>query len=340
MPGGRACSRRYSLHKLYINRAPSSVSQVGPDWSWPVDPSKYDRSSDLRPDEASALSYLVSRQRRCGHFPSWIQKSLLRLTIVIDAVMTAIDAPKQPRGGVLTVLILEMHQRQTAFWGWTQSEWLEILCASKETYERNHPTVIGDSRHFLVAGMYLLRVFDEFRKLGIIDRTALSCRIFGRWRVEGAIKRVVELIRSWGYGRSKAQEVQWAVCTALLANKSPHLEDLTVNLLEAERSATTVDSHRASIGVLSRALAGLGRPFRVTATTPVRGIHGMVSPPNGSSGWIDGAPPALCSPAVATGTIPTCSRRPGGSPGHIQIALRLTSGPANSRQSGWPWSAG
>jgi integrase len=258
MPGGRACSRRYSLHKLYINRAQSAVSQVGPDWSWPVDPSKYDRSSDLRPDEASALSYLVSRQRRCGHFPSWIQKSLLRLTIVIDAVMTAIDAPKQPRGGVLTVLILEMHQRQTAFWGWTQAEWLEILCASKETYERNHPTVIGDSRHFLVAGMYLLRAFDEFKKLGIIDRTALSCRIFGRWRVEGAIKRVVELIRSWGYGRSKTQEVQWAVCTALLANKSPHLEDLTVSLLEAERSATTVDSHRASIGVLSRALAGLG----------------------------------------------------------------------------------
>ena len=205
------------------------------------------------------------------------------------------------------------------------------------------PLVIGDSRHFLVAGMYLLRVFDEFRKLGIIDRTALSCRIFGRWRVEGAIKRVVELIRSWGYGRSKAQEVQWAVCTALLANKSPHLEDLTVSLLEAERSATTVDSHRASIGVLSRALAGLGiipqalpsRCHNPSAGNPRNGVA-----PNGSSGWIDGAPPALCSPAVATGTIPTCSRRPGGSPGHIQIALRLTNGPANSRQSGWPWSAG
>jgi len=258
MPGGLNCSRRFSLNKLYINGARPSVSEGKVDWSWPVDPSKYDRTPDLRADEGAALSYLVSRQRRCGHFPSWIEKGLLRLTTPIDAVMSAIGAPQQPRGGALTVLIVEMHQRQTAFWNWTPADWLEILCSSIEAFKTRHPTVMGHSRHFLVAGMYLLRTFDDFRKLGIIDRTALACRIFGRGRVENAIKRVVELISSWGYGRSKAQEVQWAVCTALLANKSPRLEDLTTDLLEAERSATTRYEHGASIGVLSRALAGLG----------------------------------------------------------------------------------
>ena len=74
-----------------------------------MDPSKHDRFSGLRTNEKSALAYLVARQRRCGHFPPWVEKSLYRLTIPIDEVMTVIRAPKQQRGGALTVLILEMH---------------------------------------------------------------------------------------------------------------------------------------------------------------------------------------------------------------------------------------
>ena len=99
------------MHKLHINSPYAPPNPEDTTWSWPLDPSKYDRSSALRADEKSALAYLVSRQRRCGHFPLWVEKSLHRLTTPIDEVMTTISAPKQPRGGALTVLILEMHQR-------------------------------------------------------------------------------------------------------------------------------------------------------------------------------------------------------------------------------------
>ena len=199
-----------------------------------MDPSKHDRFSGLRTDEKSALAYLVARQRHCGHFPPWVEKSLYRLTMPIDEVMTAIRAPQQPRGGALTVLILEMHQRQTSFWEWTRAEWLEIFCSSRKAFQKRYPTVMTFSRPILVAAMYLLQLFDGFRDLGIIDRTALASRIFGRARVESSIKRVVDLISSWGYTR-RGSDVQWAVCTALLANKSPILEHLTTDLLEAER---------------------------------------------------------------------------------------------------------
>jgi len=110
----------------------------------------------------------------------------------------------------------------------------------------------------LAAALYLLSLFDDFRKLGIIDRTALACRIFGRSRVQDAIQRVVDLIRSWGYGRFQAKDVQRAVCTVLMANKSPRLEDLSLDLLATERSVTHVRYRRASIIVLSRALTDLG----------------------------------------------------------------------------------
>ena len=245
------------MHKLHINSPYAPPNPEDTTWSWPLDPSKYDRSSALRADEKSALAYLVSRQRRCGHFPLWVEKSLHRLTTPIDEVMTTISAPKQPRGGALTVLILEMHQRQTAFWGWTRAEWLEIFCSSTKVYHQQYPTVMTFSRPVLVAATYLLQVFDGFRDLGIIDRTALASRVFGRARVESSIKKVVDLICSWGY-TLRGSDVQWAVCTALLANRSPSLENLTTDLLEAERKITKVHRRRAGIGVLSRALAGLG----------------------------------------------------------------------------------
>lgn len=245
------------MHKLYVNSPYPHRGQVDTAWSWPVDPSKYDRRSGIRAAERSALAYLVARQRRCGHFPPWVEKSLHRLTVPIDEVMTSIRAPKQPRGGALTVLILEMHQRQTSFWGWTRAEWLEIFCSSRKAYHERYPTVMTFSRPILMAAVYLLGLFDGFRDMGIIDRTALASRVFSRERVERSIKKVVDLIISWGYTR-RGCDVRWAVCMALLANKSPHLEDLTTDLLEAERNVTKVSSRRAGIGVLSRALAGLG----------------------------------------------------------------------------------
>jgi hypothetical protein len=243
----------------------------------------------LRAGEKSALAYLVARQRRCGHPPLWVEKTLHRLTTPIDEVTTCIRSPKQSRSGALTVLILEMHHRQTSFWRWTRREWLQIFCSSRKAFQERYSTgVTYNSRHILVAAMYLLRLFDSFRDLGIIDRTALACRIFGRERVERSIKRVVDLISSWGYTR-RGSDVQWAVCTALLANKSPRLEDLTTDLLEAERKVTKVGNRRAGIGVLSRALAGLSiipRPLPKRFRTRTMGDPQQGVPPEWAR-WVE-----------------------------------------------------
>jgi len=168
-----------------------------------------------------------------------------------------VKPPKQSWSGVIKVLIIEMHQRQSSYWAGTEDEWLEILCSTGKDFRKRYPRTNGHNRHLLVASTYLLRIFDDFRKLGIIDRTALASRIFGRSRVEDAVKRVIDLARSWGYAHWAAKDLQFAVCTMLLANKSPLLEELTLDGLESERKMTPVYNRRAAIGVLSRVLVGL-----------------------------------------------------------------------------------
>ena len=170
-----------------------------------------------------------------------------------------IETPKQARAGVLSTLILEMRQRNTSYWTWSEQDWLSILCSSTKAFRQRFPHTGGHTRHFLFVSLYFLRIFDDFRKLGIIDRTALACRIFGRNRVNGNLEKLINLVRSWGYGRfGGGKDIQWALCTVLLANQSPRLEDLTLAVLAAEGNATLVDYRIASITLLSRALAAMG----------------------------------------------------------------------------------
>jgi hypothetical protein len=81
--------------------------------------------------------------------------------------MEAIKPPSQSRAGAMTVMLIEMHKRRRAFWGWATDEWFEILCPSTRAFWKRYPHTNGHSRQMLVAGMYLLRMFDDFRKLGV-----------------------------------------------------------------------------------------------------------------------------------------------------------------------------
>jgi len=226
-------------------------------WKWPLDPQRYDRRPALRASEVAALGYLVARERPYGHFPEWVTRDLCRLTQPLNDVKQIVNPPKQSWGGVVSVLIVEMHRRRTSYWAWSEDDWIEILRLSTKDFLKHYPQTNGHNRHLLVASTYLLGTFGGFRKLGIIDRTALASRIFGRSRVENAVRRVVDLAQSWGYARWAAKDLQFAVCTMLLANKSPLLEELTRDRLEAERTMTPVYNRRAAISVLSRVLVGL-----------------------------------------------------------------------------------
>lgn len=217
----------------------------------------YDRNGKLRKNEMAALDHLVSRELY-GHFRGRVRSDLARLTQPILDVVAATGTPKQSGGGAMGALVLEMHRRQSSFWVWPRQVWLEILGPTARSFRVRYKWTTTHSRHALVTATYVLGLFDDFRALGIIDRTALACRIFGRERIESQIKTVIDVIRSRGFSRFKAKDVQWALCSVLLASKSPNLHDLTVEVLRAERDLTTVPNRSASIAALSSALKHLG----------------------------------------------------------------------------------
>jgi len=222
-----------------------------------VNPALYDRRGRLQKNEAAALEHLVSRQLY-GHFRGRVEDKLARLTQPILDVVAATGVPKQSGDGAIGALIFEMHRRRRSYWVWSREVWLEILCAQGQEFKNRYRWTTTHARHALVTATYLLGLFDDFRSLGIIDRTALACRVFGRERIETQIKQVIDTIRSWGFSRFMAKDVQWALCTVLLANKSPNLHDLSAEILSAERDVTTVHYRAASITILSSALKHLG----------------------------------------------------------------------------------
>lgn len=246
------------MNRLYINIGQPIVLEADQPWAWPIDPKQYDWTPDLRPDQKSALAYCTKRQRIYGDFPKWVHSAISPLLQPFQDILSAVGTPQQAHSGVLSVLILELQQRGVSYWVWTEQDWLSILCSSTKAFKQRFPHLSGHSRHFLFVSLYLLRIFADFRNLGIIDRTALAYRIFGRPRVNNGLKRIIDLVRSWGYGNSGAKGLQWAICTVLLANKSPRLEHLTLAVLAAERDATSIHYRIASITLLSRALAVLG----------------------------------------------------------------------------------
>ena len=136
-----------------------------------------------------------------------------------------------------------------------------------------------------------------------------ASRIFGRERVENAVLEVVAQIRSWGYAATAAKEAQWTLCTLLLANGSPNLGDLSVDLLNSEKSITTSRHRRPGILVVSKALAALGYiPADLSeswrdgngwnaGSAKRRGWH-----PNGLPGWTAGRRRQPCRSTVGSAT--------------------------------------
>jgi hypothetical protein len=145
-----------------------------------------------------------------------------------------------------------MHKRQRTFWAWERSDWLDILCPSTNDFKVRHPHQNSLSRQLLFAGGYLLRLFDDFRNLGAIDRPALASRNIRRERVENAVLEVVAQIRS-GATPSPLRKKRSGHRTLLLANGSLNLSDLSVDLLQHEKSITTSRNRRPGILVLSKA---------------------------------------------------------------------------------------
>lgn len=243
-------------------------------WVWPLELARYDQRPTLSGEEQEALRAIFEggRRKQFAREP-WRTKLHRLLAPILDGLaLTA--APRETRGGVVSILFHEMLCRDDCFWGWKEHDWHNILRTSTGTYSRVHG-VRADARCHLLALALLLRRIDDPRCCGDFDRILLAKRVFGEAIVEASAQRVAEKVTHWGFSEALNRFRQrTALCEVLLVNRSPLLEDLTMEVLESVHNGKMSDERRWCLQRLSTVLADIGvveRPLR----------HGFAEPRGG-----------------------------------------------------------
>lgn len=228
------------------------------EWHWPIDPTQYDRSGTLTDAEAREFAYLVSRPSgRTGHWSPRTHEILRRLWHPIQDVMKWTQANESAQWSVMRALVAEMDRRQQAYWGWTQAQWIETFQPSNYAFQAHFIAAEG-GRAQLLAVAYLLCEFAGLYDIGMYDRLALARKVFGRERVDAVIQRVFDVLSGWGYRAPYIEHyLHRPVCEALLVNRSPRLEDLTIEFL-VEMREHLPEHRRHELQTMSHGLHGLG----------------------------------------------------------------------------------
>ncbi len=226
-------------------------------WSWPVNLTWYDRTPTLSLAEKEELVSLIGlREARSSHF----YRNAIHLQRVFRPIRDVLDwtGAGKTAGSVLSVLVQEMCQRQISFWAWESDVWIEILCPSAPAFQRKYRKPQDARQHLLAVG-YLLCDFRAIHAVGHLQQTVFAFKVFGRETVEEGIHQTSNELLKWGCGTDRAKNhLANTLCELLLFNRSPRLEDLSVEVLEAVREEHIANYLKVNIPLLSRALASLG----------------------------------------------------------------------------------
>jgi integrase len=193
-------------------------------------------------------------------------QTLQRLIRPVNDVLQLMEASPWASQGTRKVLIQEMHRRQTSFWNWTHDAWIDIFCPTFPLFNQRYHVHRG-TRPQLLAVAYLLNDFTDIHVFGHQKQVVFAFKVFGRKPVEEVIHSVSDELLRWGYGTDRAKRhLANTLCELLLLNRSPRLEDLSLEILEQARQGNIARYLKTNLPLLSRALVSLGylpRPLPV-----------------------------------------------------------------------------
>jgi integrase len=225
-------------------------------WQLPVDPATYTQLVELTPAMRDALADLIARHAT-GHQIRWdyLPAALQPVVAPVLAVIHAFDYDRAALREILYLLVCEMHRQQRIFWGWSTATWLQLLNA-----EPNHPQyhTINSYRQCVFLIAYTLCAFSATEQVRLLDLSGVGWRLFGAQRVDHTVQRVQTVLRSWGYREKKTKRIlPGVIIRSLVVNRSPQLEDLSLELLARLRACQPVRESHAFVQ-LSRVLVHLG----------------------------------------------------------------------------------
>lgn len=223
-----------------MSTSPATVrAPAGTKWAWPIDVNRYDRSPELTSAEQLAIRAILKGRMQGRYRRDPCRSSLRRLLDPILDSLHVADAGHTDTGLVVKLLLRHMQRRRCSLWRWTESEWGRLACNTIAGFERMN-TVSARSRPYLLAVSVLLLGVRDLRHLGHFDRVGLAKKVFGQ-PVESSIQRIAETLTAWGYSSdlSRIRE-RSCLCEVFLLNRSPLLEDISVEiLLELHESRLT-----------------------------------------------------------------------------------------------------
>jgi integrase len=248
----------------------SQPAQTGPGrWAPPVTRPRL--RVVVQPEEAAAVTELglpTLRRLKTGDpaAPGW--RVIARLVRPLDTVNAGLDSPPTPhrRRAMLDVVALLLTRCAQpgagSYWDWPAGEWEAMLGRTVAEFRAGAPAWVGDEvRPYLAAHAFLLGGFTAFHRLGSFQRLVLCWRIFGRDRVDGELGQLRRVLGGWGYqlGRPEDPLLPLTVAQLMLANGSPHLQDMTTGLFDRVREQRLLDGVRLNtVHAVQRAVAELG----------------------------------------------------------------------------------
>jgi hypothetical protein len=232
---------------------------------FPLNVARYDRNPALSLGETTAL-----KRHAHEHHPTkaTLHNRVRRLIQPIEDLFSHTQLRPAVQPSLVLYLLRYTTRRGRNFWGWTTEEWIETI--------NNHAA----QQQHLIALAYLLCGFTDLDTVGSRPHfyIKLAQKMFGQECVEGVLERVRRLLVEWGYsGRATMQLIPRTVCELLLANRSPHLEDLTIEVVETVAQRRKRNKQRTSgrpsvwLVAVSRVLTKLGiisEPLRPFAKLP------------------------------------------------------------------------
>jgi len=228
-------------------------------WRMPVVPEDFDRDPRLTEAERAAMATHI----RIGRGPGRLNPGSAP-AIAARAALERLDRPLRAVAGLRGrgqgtqrlysakyVLYREMLRRGRSFWGWSREEWLETFRESAVAYRHHHGATGGDGRPMLMDLAYLLCGMTDLRAADMDrDRGEMARAIFGAEAIEASVARLAGgLVGREGLGFKGGKDMtHWwrsVLSIAFLLNRSPRLEDLTLDhLLDVEGGLRTADARR------------------------------------------------------------------------------------------------
>jgi integrase len=244
----------------------SNASRSLRPWVWPVRPEQYDRTPELTAEETEVLrANLLPRKQGMLAWQVVAKCDLRRLLTPLEDVCDHTQLPEQYRPGLKVLMLSEMAMRERSFWGWSEEEWIESIKNS------------GHEKHTVAAFAYLLCEFNTLHKFGRRNFLfhGLARRVFGRERMAVLLEQVREMLSKWGYRTRMASVcVPRVLCEVLVTNRSPRLEDLTLEVLKTVEQRRDSPLSTYCLSALSTILASRGIiPARIVRIDRRKGMN-------------------------------------------------------------------